>query len=185
MEAASKPEPGSSRKRTWIRVGLSVAILFHLFVIGIAPNRNTAVGQWVDPVIGRYISALELAANWNFFSPEPGTPVYIEWELENRSGEVYSKGMLPEFESPFAMRERQNRRMTAARFISMSDERLVKVMSTYLCSHSPGVYSIRLWSSYLVIPSPAEIASGKKTKPGMDALSRRLVAHHFCEGHES
>ena len=182
MAGDSKPRLSSSKKRTWIRVGLTFAILFHLLVIGIAPNRNTAVGQLLDPVIGPYINALELAANWNFFSPEPGTPMYVEWELENASGEVYSKGMLPEFENPFALRERQNRRMTAARFISLTDERLEKVMSNYLCAHSPGVYSVRIWSSYLKVPSPGEVASGKKSIPGFDSLSRRMVAHHFCEG---
>ena len=175
------PSAGSS-KRTWARAIGSVLIALHLLAVWIAPNKDTPIGRMIKPLLDPYLDGLELAANWNFFSPDPGMPLYVEWELVNSKGETYSSGMMPEFRNPYFLRERQNRRMVAARFIGVNDERLVKVLSLYLCDHHPEAASLRIWSSSIMLPSPQEVASGKKPMADVSSLNRRMVANHYCEG---
>ena len=173
---------GGSRRRNALRGLASFLIVLHLVAVGIAPNKETPVGRLIKPLLDPYLDGLELAANWNFFSPDPGMPAYVEWELVNAKGETYSNGMMPEFTNPYFLRERQNRRMVAARFIATSDDRLVKVLSTYLCDHHPDAASLRIWSSNIMLPSPSEVASGKKAMVDKSSLNRRMVANHYCEG---
>ena len=59
---------------------ISLWICFHLLTIFVTPNRETYLGFKLSKVLEPYANSLELAANWNFFAPQPGPPMRFEYE---------------------------------------------------------------------------------------------------------
>jgi hypothetical protein len=128
-----------------IKAGLSVFIAFHLFCVVLFPVSDSPMGarltSWVQP----YVLTFELTNNWNFFSPNPSPPIYIEYELLGEAGEPVRSGRWPEPQDPYFWRDRQTRRITATDFMIGTEIRAEKMMVAYLCStSSPRPRSLRL-----------------------------------------
>lgn len=162
---------------------LSLPIAFHLFCVLLAPNSGNYLGQRVAWVVEPYINFLEIATPWAFFAPEPGPPpVYVEWEVLDRAGKTFSTGRFPELKDPFFLRERQNRRIAAVRFLVADKTRVDRVMAPYLCKTIPEAFSVRLWRVAYSVPALLEVAEGKRRIGDDVAADRRDVSHTFCEG---
>lgn len=165
----------------WVRGLLSVFVLFQVGVALVAPNADNPIGETVRPLVEPYIGFFELSNRWSFFAPEPGPPpVFVEWELVNPSGDAYQKGSWPEQQSPFILRERQNRRLAAAEFMLPSEDRVEKIMVPYLCGKFPEANSVRLWRVAYTVPTMDEVVTGKRKIGDAEKMERHLVSHSFC-----
>jgi hypothetical protein len=165
-----------------LRCGLSLAIVFHLFCVLLAPNGESSLGISMSALIQPYLYFFELTNSWNFFSPNPEPPIYVEYELLDKSGETLQRGSWPEKNDPYFLRERQNRRITATDFMVGTEIRAEKMMVPYLCGLEPKPAALRLWRAMYSFPTPAEIVSGKR-KIGDDVgKDRKFVSHTFCNG---
>ncbi|MBL7716866.1 MAG: hypothetical protein JNL01_15475 [Bdellovibrionales bacterium] len=154
--------------------------IFHGIVIAVAPNPETPLGGWLKPIMKPYLNAFEFGSFWNFFSPNPGQAMYVEWELLDKNGGRVGRGMMPEFESPFLFRERQNRRMTSARYIGMAKERPSSTLGPYLCRQEKQAHAIRFWASIYPWVTIEEAASGSKKVKDLENLDRREISVHIC-----
>jgi hypothetical protein len=178
----AEPRQSEKKLRLWIRMALSAVIAFHLFAIVLSPNKNTWLGYQCAKIVEPYVNALELASSWSFFAPDPGPPpIFVEWQLENKKGEMIEKGRWPDSPDPYFLRERQNRRIATARFMAMSDERTEQVLLPYLCRTRPQAFSVKLWRTVYTLPSLTDVVKGKR-KIGDDVgMDRRWVSQSFCD----
>ena len=164
-----------------LRIATSMLLVFHLICLGVAPQRDSLLGNILGPFIDPYTQFLELEVSWSFFAPEPGPPpVFIEWEGLAKDGAVLSIGKFPESPDPYWIRERQNRRLLLARFMVLADHRTEGVMLPYLCRTLPNADSIRLWRTQYTIPEMRAVASGSRQIGDDFESQRRLTSHSFC-----
>lgn len=164
-----------------IKSCLSIFLLFHLAVMLLVPNGDNRVGAASAPFMEPYVEFFEFSEHWSFFAPDPGEPVYIQWELVNKIGATIGQGMFPDAKGPYLFGERQDRRLLAAVFMIFDDSKLVKIMVPYLCASNPQVDSVSLWK---IVDSPISMedaASGKRVLGDSSHRDRRFVSHSFCE----
>lgn len=164
---------------------LSLFLCFHLLCILAAPLKDThfgrALGPWAEP----YVNFLEIAASWNFFAPDPGPPpLFVEWEYVDAKGEPIGNGRWPEVVNPYSLRERQNRRITLARFMFNSEGSPDRILSPYLCRKEPRAAGVRLWKVVHTIPGLIEVAKGKRQIGDDVGATRNWIAHAFCASGE-
>lgn len=170
------------KRRLILRIGLSIVISFHLICAITVPSQGTYIASRVAWFAEPYMNFFELSSRWSFFAPDPGPPpFYIEYELLDQDGNSIAKSTFPEKESPYFLRERQNRRIAAARFMVGADERTHEGMAPYLCRSRAGVHSVRLWRVQEAIPALRDVARGEKEITTGDEIGRRWVAHSYCE----
>ena len=95
--AAAEPAQG----RGWrpaIRALVSIAILWHLAAVVLAPLSNptpTILGDRLRPIFQPYLSAAHLDQGYKFFAPDPGPSHLIKYELTLADGSQ-QKGVLPD-----------------------------------------------------------------------------------------
>lgn len=166
-----------------IQLLLSLFLVFHLAAIAIAPNKDTYLGTLIRPVLEPYINFFEFAPSWNFFAPDPATPlVFLEWELLDEFGRIYGNGSIPQRVDPFLLRERQNRTIALTRFLVYSDERIEQILGPWLCRKNPDAGSVRIWKVVYTAPGLREVSEGKRKVGDDKGVERRIATHHFCSG---
>jgi hypothetical protein len=75
------------RALVYMKFGLSVAIVFQLFCVCFAPNRNAYLRNRFSSFTDPYTNFMGLASTWSFFAPDPGPPpLYIEYEIFGKNG---------------------------------------------------------------------------------------------------
>lgn len=174
--------------KKWVKWGLSAFIVFHSYVILIAPNNQSYLGMKSFPVLDPYMGIFEFATTWCFFAPEPGPPpIFIEYELIDSTGNSLGISRFPDDPDPypFWFRERQNRRINLARFMGASDDRAVKMMVPYLCKKDSRVNSIKLWRILYPEPSMPEVLSGQRKIGDGVGMDRHWVSENFCKEFQS
>ena len=169
---------GASSRTVWLKIGLSVFLIFHLFAVIIVPNSMNYLGLQTGPILERYVNFFELSQNWSFFAPEPGPPVFVEWEILDAQGEPIEKTRWPALGSTY-------RKVSLAVFTSTTDEKVDQLMGSYLCRTNPKAGSVRIWRVISPAPTREEVAHGTR-KIGDDAkLERQMITHSFCESSAS
>lgn len=131
-----------------------------------------------------YIMGLELTNNWNFFSPNPAPPIFIDYELLDDKANVLSDGRWPEPKDPFFWRDRQTRRITATDFMIAGEVRAEKMMVAYFCNgNHKGLkpHSVSLWRVAETVPAADEVAAGKRSLGDGKGTERKFVSRTFCE----
>lgn len=173
----SRARGGSMR---WVRAGLSLYLVFHLFCVVMIPNTDTPPGLKLQRFLAPYAFFMEFTNTWGFFAPDPQVPIYVEYELSDARGEAFDRGQWPEAKNPYFLRERQNRRVTVADFVINSELRVEKMMVNYLCHQPSKPRSVRLWRSMDSMPSPADVVSGKRVVGDGVDRQKRFVSQTFC-----
>ena len=152
-------------------------------VLIVSPKRESYLGELLSPITDRYTQFLEILVPWSFFAPEPGPPpVYIEWEILGPGEGMVARGQIPEAQSPYWIRERQNKRIVFTRFLMGDEKRIEDVMVPYLCKLYPAANSIRLWKVGHSVPSILDVQEGRRKIGDGEMLERRMTQHSFCEG---
>ena len=160
---------------------LSVFIVYHLYAVVLSPNSGNYLGSKSSPLFGFYVNLFGLMTSWSFFAPDPGPPpLFVEWELLNKEGKSLGLGRWPQLPDPYFLRERQNRRIQAARTMVESDVRAEKMMVPYLCSKNLEASSVRLWSIMYPVPTLIEVANGTRKIGDQVQQSRHWIADGFC-----
>ncbi|MGE0616829.1 MAG: hypothetical protein AB7P04_14450 [Bacteriovoracia bacterium] len=131
-----------TRTRTW----LSVFIVFHLAVVLLIPNESSYLTQYFRPLIAPYATTLGLARAWQFFSPDPGPSVYLEY-IAMKDGTKLDAGFFPPLQNPFWLRDPYNRRTAALRMTFKVPDYVQTVVVPYLCRQYPAatLMNVSLW----------------------------------------
>jgi hypothetical protein len=164
----------------WVKAGLSVFIAFHLFCVILFPICDTPMGERLTHWARPYVLALELTNNWNFFSPNPSPPIYVDYELVDDHGEIQSEGRWPEPKDPFFWRDRQTRRITATDFMIAGEVRVEKMMVSYFCNQPSHPHSVRLWRAMESQPTAEQVVSGQRRPGDGKGTERKFVSQTFC-----
>ena len=173
--------------RGWFtRCLLSLVIVFHFCAIMIAPNFDSFLGSRSAFITQPYLNFFGLMASWGFFAPDPGPPpIQIEYAALDRVGHTLETGTWPPPGESLYFREQQNRRITAARVMFMSDTRTEKMMVPYICNKVAGTWSVQLWKTVRYQPSFSEITHAPKAGKQDEStparqMERQWVADTFC-----
>jgi len=100
LEPLMVPSPGPAALtgwRRWLRLAVSGWLVFHLFVIVIAPAAVSPASEIVQAgwsVCQPYIQILDLDHGYHFFAPEPGDSTLLAYEAERPDGTVV-RGRIP------------------------------------------------------------------------------------------
>lgn len=169
------------KRNRGLYAALSVFLVYHLFCVIIAPNSSSYFGRRFEGVISPYVSFFELASQWGFFAPDPGPPpVFVEYEVVGGGGDLLATGSWPEPGNPYALRERQNRRIGVARFMIGSDIRIEKMMGPYVCGLYPRAKSVRLWRVVRGMANLYDVVEGKRRIDDGIGSERKIVTTHLC-----
>lgn len=165
-----------------LRIALSVALVYHLFCVMVAPNPNSYLGQRFLGFVRPYVSFFELASQWGFFAPDPGPPpVFVDYEIVGASGETAASGSWPSADENFFLRERMNRRISVARFVMASSDRIEKTLAPYYCKAYPQAQAVRLWRRVQGMANLYDVAKGKRTIDDGQGTERKWVTQYVCE----
>lgn len=124
-------------------------ILYHLFIILIAPNGSSYVGRSLERAIFPYAATLGLNYSWNFFSPDPAHTMYIKYTLYFKDDMEQDKrdpvvGYFPEAKEKGEYRLSHRRVLYAMRFLVLDPSRLETVLSPWLCKSEPDVTHVNV-----------------------------------------
>lgn len=165
----------------WLKFGLSLLILYHLCAVVFVPNGEFLLGKWSESVLLPYIEFFEFSNRWSFFAPNPGQPMFIDWEIAGKDGATLESGRWPDSHEAFFFRERYNRRVETVEFMMSDDTRIEKLMLPMLCRRSAGANSVRLWRVLYDLPSREEVAKGTRKIGDETNITKKLVSRSFCE----
>lgn len=166
---------------SWTKAGLSLAILFQLFCVCLAPNRNAYLRARFSSFTDPYTNVMGLASTWSFFAPEPGPPpLYINYEFFDKKGASLRTGSWPDPKEKFFFSDRAFRRGAATQFILSRPDDAVNMLIPYFCHRDSQIGSVRLWTSVYGIPSIEDVADGKRTIGDEVNLEHKSLGYDFC-----
>ena len=152
---------------------ISLWICFHLLTILVTPNRETYLGFKLSKALEPYANSLELAANWNFFAPQPGPPMRFEYEGVGTDGKQLAHEYWPPAGAPW-------RTVALSHFAMKAETGAERVVGNYFCRGVPGARSVRIWKNLYAVPDLLEVQAGR-AKIGYDQLvTRTFVADWNC-----
>lgn len=178
-----------------LSAGLSMFVCFHLASMFLTPNWQNYLGDRASTVLTPYVNFFELTGNWSFFAPDIGPPpIFLEWEIFDKKRKLIEHDRWPPPPEAFFLRERQNRRISAVRFMLAAENRAGRMMTPYLCRKNPNATSVRLskvlyrlppfaWGKRSggsqVEPNPA-IVSPFDLAPG-NGFVKTIVSDEYCD----
>jgi hypothetical protein len=150
-----------------LRVLSSLAILFHLMVVGLAPNPDSVLYWRVEKVLLPYANILGLNTTWRFFSPNPNLQtMYYQALGYNDAGEVIFEAnkSFPEKGVEAHNAESFNRLMSASMMVSARPELFDQILTPYLCRRHPEAQEIYIYFLRNQMPSldKAKIMGGSR-----------------------
>ena len=156
-----------------IKALLSVWAVFHVLAVLITPNRNTYLGALVSGVIEPYANFLELSANWNFFAPQPGPPIRLEYEaLDAERGQI-AHDFWPALDSPW-------RQTTLSHFVMKDPNGGDRLIGNFLCHRNPAAKSVRIWRNTYGIPTAQEVKKGSRKIGDDTQVVRQFIGEWAC-----
>jgi hypothetical protein len=170
-----------SHAHTYMKLGLSVAIVFQLFCVCFAPNRNAYLRNRFSSFTDPYTNFMGLASTWSFFAPDPGPPpLYIEYEIFDKKGGSLRSGTWPSPDEKFFFTDRALRRGAAAQFMLSHPDYAMNMLIPYFCQNDSEIGSVRLWTTIYSTPSLQEVAEGKRTIGDDVNLEKKSLGYDFC-----
>jgi hypothetical protein len=170
---ASGEEPLKPKRALAVQILLSAWAVFHLLAMLITPNRNTYLGQLFSGLMEPYANFLELSSNWNFFAPQPGPPLRLEFEAVGADGEQQHHGFWPELSSPW-------RQTTLSHFVMKDMNGGERLVGRFLCHQNPSAQSVRVWRNIYTIPSLDEVVAGKRSIDDSSRVTRQFIGDFVC-----
>lgn len=151
--------------RTYLKVGLSFFIVYHLATILVLPNSDSIISRKISPVLAPYANALGLNTSWRFFSPEPSPTIFFVYDADMTDGGVmapkdqfwrdrgFITGRWPPENPKGMIKENVKRLVYHSRFATMSRDRVEKFMGSLLCRFFPKAQTVSVRAVMREIPS--------------------------------
>jgi len=163
---------------SWLKTVLTAYILFHLFVIVSVPNDASYINQILAPVFLPYVNAIGFNTQWQFFSPDPGPPIFVEYEVAqiNNSHETHYFPPL-KFEGFF--RDLYNRKTVIPRILAKYPDMSEKMMGPYLCKKNPRATHLVMGITTMTVPHSQEVRDGALYHD-FSKKQYKLLGTYFC-----
>ncbi len=149
-----------------------LAILFHCAVILTVPNRESFITQALGPIVLPYANLISMNMAWQFFSPDPGIPIYMTAQIQKNSEDIAEEQLPPEKDEYF-FRTFYDRRTFSLRFAAKNPAGIQELVIPWLCRKYPEATSVVVSKTIASIPSLDSVRAGKKLNellksPSMD-----------------
>lgn len=151
------PEKRTSRP-VWLRVLLSIFIVYHLIVISVLANGGSFLGRKLGPWISPYGNLFGVNVVWNFFAPDPAHTMYIHYVvhfLDSEEGTQLDpvEGFIPPEKEKIVVNTSKRRFLYAMRSLIFDEKRMKVFLGPFLCRQHPGADSIVIKNILEPIPS--------------------------------
>lgn len=135
----------SNRTFKFVRVALSVFIVWQLIGAIFIPNLSSYTGAKLAKIYVPYMNGLGLGGIWSFFAPEPfSPPMFIDYTLEMKD-KLPVSGRFPDVNEEHFFRASMNRRISLVRFILTDPKHSEFMFMNYICHKFPDAVSAKLW----------------------------------------
>jgi hypothetical protein len=153
------------KKRRILKVLLSLFVVYHIAAVLLMPNPDSFLTQEIGFLFRGYASTLGLNTPWRFFSPEPSSHVYFEYDLMPEGAEGGAHRWPPASRRGY-LADNYMRLIYNSRFVTSSPERIEKFLIPWLCRLHPGTeeVSLRTLSEELVSLQKARLIGGPLEK---------------------
>jgi hypothetical protein len=163
------------------RTVISLFLIFHLFGILVAPNSSSYLFAVVSPIYKPYLDFLGIGNGWAFLAPKPVFPsAYFEHVAQFSDGRT-SRGRFPEEKNESIFRDRHNRRMSIASYMSTSESNWQNMYVHYVCGQNQGATEIKLWYSTGQRPSPEMVRKGERKMTDVFDVKDTFLGVYYCE----
>lgn len=134
----------SSGKLRWLKLGLSLFLVYHLSTILLMPNSSSLLGRKTSWLFLSYANTMNFNTTWQFFSPGPSPTFYLEYEVEMPGDResISAPLMYPPQRKGLVWDDAWNRRLFGMRFFALTDNQLERFFIPYLCRENPGAEAI-------------------------------------------
>lgn len=154
--------PASERRGLFLKLLLSVGILFHLLVMIVMPNGASYAGRRLQPVIGAYGAIIGLNVSWNFFSPDPAHTMYLKFTIyfEDDQRQELSEPIevfFPAEKDQGVWDLGRRRELYSMRYMIIDPRRVDLILGPWMCRAYPGASSVRIEHVVNAIPSLDEV----------------------------
>ncbi|MCB0407118.1 MAG: hypothetical protein KDD34_02875 [Bdellovibrionales bacterium] len=133
----------------------SLFLVYHLMAILIMPNPGSYVERHFGFLFYGYTSTLGINTPWQFFSPNPATKMFYEYEIiENEGSDSLTQTYRwpPEKNHTNMIGANYKRLIYHSWYTTSSEERKSKFLMNYLCRKHPSAISISLKSFSEKVP---------------------------------
>lgn len=135
---------------------LSVWLCFHLFVVIVIPNQQSYLAFVSKDILIPYAKTLNIGFTWQFFSPNPGSQTYVDFEAQNGE-EVIAEGKFPTSDSRNFIPTNKARRLTSSNGILMYKESSSDILGDYFCRQNPNARKILMRMVSVGVPSMEQV----------------------------
>ncbi len=147
-----------SSRPLWLKVAISVLLVFHLSVVIILANGPSVLGRLHQGWIIGYANQLGLNQTWNFFSPDPSHIHYIRYfvHFEDDAGNPVQdslEGYIPEDKEKVVIDSSKRRMLHAVRALSLDENRTEKLLAPWLCKMNPGATMVNIKHVMQLLPN--------------------------------
>lgn len=148
---------------------LSIWILYHVFVIVLAPNSGSFPGRRLSDFYVPYANALNLNSSWNFFSPDPAHIMYFRYTVYFRNDMMEDlqepvEGYFPPSKEIGPYEISLRRESYAMRFMILDPRRVEQLLGPWLCRQFPEASNIKLEHIIDAIPPMDQVYFNSKRR---------------------
>ncbi len=153
------------QRGVWLKVALSLFVIYHLLAVLILPNPHSIVGRRMAPYLTPYANFFQLNTTWRFFAPDPTPNVFYEYEVirrdwldnewdESEDWEDFAKPIRwPPDDYKGFFTENYNRLVYHSRFVTLTEQRTGQFLVPFLCRRHPEAGGISVQSVTEKVPS--------------------------------
>lgn len=157
----------------WLKVLLSLFLIYHFAAALILPNSGSVIARRLARFFLPYANTLGLNTTWQYFSPGPGPTFYLEYQVEtdeNTESYILDAHRFPEGRNAFSLNDSFARRLNNMKFFAGSPERLKRNIVPFLCSQTPGARAVYIQK---VMEKIAELENAQGKGSSLADLSDR------------
>ncbi len=202
----SRDASGSAARReqgvpTWLRVMVSLLLVWHLTAIFVAALSVPGSSQLAERIaqgsfMQYYLDALHLNQGHSFFAPQPPLPVTVRYQIYDERRNLISQGKIPDAKEEWP-------RLLYHRYFMLADQagpgdprnidpkiqelsdKYLAYFARHLLRNSEG-YTIRVRRVLQELVSPEELLSGKKPDQGVDhEVAAVTVTRRDLDAHDA
>lgn len=177
-------DQGKLRSKSFLKVLLSLFIIFHLAVIIILANGGSYLGRSLQKILLPYANTVGLNNTWNFFSPDPAHTMYIKYiqHFDDADGNELKESVssfIPVEKEKISIDSSKRRFLYAIRFLLLDNSRMNSILAPWLCKSNPEVTSVSMEQVFEAIPSLDRSSMGFEEDTGRTILDASMTNMQF------
>lgn len=171
-----------SKSHLWLKLLVSVGIVFHLICIFVLPNPESIIYRKLSPWITVYANQLGFNTTWRFFSPNPLIRL-LEYDVYSRTPEgelISSTHRYPESLEHEDFRDNYNRKISSSMFLMASQTNFETILAPRICKMHPQAETISFYVVGYELPSIEKSVFLQKSIKELGTMSRQEVQDVDC-----